>query len=367
MRKLSAMFGVLLLSACSFGGPSKDGKLHMEPVAFEALQGWQRDNQAQAFDAFQRSCAAISAKPETAAMGEGKLLAPIAVWKDVCRKALAITQVDDMQARLFFEQYFVPVRALNGDDSNALFTGYYEPLLKGSKERKRPYVYPIYGVPPADTPAYTRSQIDFNALVGRAPELAYVDDPVQLYFLHVQGSGRIQLEDGSIMRVGYAASNGLPYVSIGKKLVERDVMTKEQTSMQSIKQWLYDHPNDMWQLMWENTSYVFFRQITGDPIGTQGIPITAERTLAVDAKFIPLGTPVFIDTILPTTDKDSISFYRRLFIAQDTGGAIKGPTRGDIFFGFGPDAEARAGKMRSGGSLYLLLPKPLAKLLADDS
>jgi len=365
-----ALAGVLLLSlaSCSWMPGSSShapDKLELEPVSFHDIRGWDKDAQEEALGAFLKSCKAFNVQPETGATGQGALLAPVAIWKSVCRNAAVVPPNNVGEARTFFEQYFVPFRASNHGDATGLFTGYYEPLLKGSLTRHRPFAYPVYGLPPAGTPAYTRAQMDFNVLMGKAPVLAYVDDPVQLFFLHIQGSGRIQLEDGKVLHVGYAGSNGLPYVSIGKRLVEKGIMKKEDVSMPSLKQWLYDHPNDMWQVMWENTSYVFFRPIEGDPLGTQQVPLTPERSLAVDARYIPLGMPVFVDTILPPTELAGMAIHRKLLIAQDTGGAIRGPLRGDIFFGFGPEAEARAGMLRSGGTCYLLVPRALAKAVQD--
>jgi membrane-bound lytic murein transglycosylase A len=370
MRILLAGVCVLGLAGCSMwqgeaGGAT--GKLELTPTTFDAIRGWNNDNQAEALTAFLKSCAVFATKPETAAIGQGKLLAPVKVWKEVCRKAEAVPVTDAAPARAFFENHFVPFKAFDGENSVGLYTGYYEPLLKGSLTRQRPFVYPVYGLPPEGTPTYTRAQIDFNALAGHTSVLAYVDDPVQLFFLHVQGSGRIRLEGGDVLRVGYAGSNGLPYTSIGKAMVKKGVLTKEQVSMQSIKQWLYDHPSDMWQAMWENTSYVFFRPLNGDPVGTGQAPLTAGRSLAVDARFISFGMPVFVDTILPATDGMPLSIHRKLLIAQDTGSAIRGPLRGDIFFGFGTEAEQRAGVMRSGGERYLLVPRALANLLGGDA
>ncbi len=366
-KKILAAFFALSLASCSLwqGGSSGggNGKLELTPVTYGSIRGWSTDNQAEALAAFLKSCAVFNNQPDTAATGQGKLLAPVKVWKEVCRKAVALPDTAATAARTFFEENFVPFKALNGSSSVGLYTGYYEPLLKGSLTRKRPYIYPVYGLPPVGTTAYTRSQIDFNVLVGRAPVLAYVDDPVQLYFLHVQGSGRIQLDDGNVLRVGYAGSNGMAYVSIGKEMIKKGIFTKDQVSMQSIKQWLYDHPNDMWQAMWANPSYVYFRQIYGDPIGSQQAPLTAGRSMAVDVKFIPFGMPVFVDTILPPAEGLPLSIHRKLMIAQDTGGAIKGPLRADIFFGFGAEAEQRAGVMRSGGESVLLIPRALAAAL----
>lgn len=366
LRKILTGLCALSLTSCSMwhgGGGDSGGTLELEPIAYGEIRGWGTDNQAEALEAFVKSCAAFTRAPETAATGQGKLLAPVKVWKEVCSKAVSKPDTDGAQARLFFEENFVPFRASDGGDPVGLYTGYYEPLLKGSLTRKRPFIYPVYGLPPAGTPTYTRAQIDFNILVGKAPVLAYVDDPIQLYFMHVQGPGRIQLDDGKVLHVGYAGSNGLPYVSIGGEMVKKGIFTKEQVSMQSIKQWLGDHPGDMWQAMWENTSYVFFREIQGDPVGTQQVPLTPGRSLAVDVKFIPLGMPVFVDTALPATDGAPFSIQRKLLIAQDTGSGIHGPLRGDIFFGFGPEAEQYAGTMRSGGQSVLLVPRALAQAL----
>lgn len=371
MRGLSAALFLLALASCSwFGGGEggkADGTLRLRPLEYSDIRGWGADNHAEAFAAFKKSCAAFAAQPETAANGQGKLLAPVRVWKEVCSKAASVPDGDNSAARSFFEQQFVPFRALDGSDPQGLYTGYYEPVLKGSLTRKRPYLYPVYGLPPEGTPTFTRAQIDFNALADKAPVLAYVDDPVQLFFLHVQGSGRVQLDDGRVLRVGYAGTNGLPYVSIGKQMVKKGIFTKDQVSMQSIKQWLYDNPNDMWQAMWENTSYIFFRRMEGDPVGTQQVPLTPGRSLAVDAKFIPLGMPVFLDVLQPGTDGVPASIQRKLLIAQDTGSAIKGPLRGDIFFGSGQQAEQVAGRMRSGGQVTLLVPRALALALTGGS
>lgn len=362
-----AAISLMALSGCGWlgvsGGDGATGTLELQPVDFSDLNGWESDNHAEALAAFLKSCTAFNAQPETAATGKGKLLAPVKIWKAVCRKASSVPAGDASQAEIFFESEFVPFKAYDGAKPTGFYTGYYEPMLKGSLTRQRPYAYPVYGKPPDGTPQYTRAQIDFNALKDVAPVLAYVDDPVQLFFMHVQGSGRIQLDTGSVLRVGYAGSNGLPYVSIGKQMVKKGVITKEEASMQTIKQWLYDHPSDMWQVMWENPSYVFFRPIEGDPVGTQQVPLTAGRSMAVDPDFIPLGMPVFVDTLLPAVEGSPMSFQRKLLIAQDTGSAIRGPLRGDLFFGFGPAAEQRAGNMRSGGESYLLVPRPLAQAL----
>lgn len=268
-----------------------------------------------------------------------------------------------------------------GDDDQGLFTGYYEAELHGAWNRKPPYTVPIFRRPndliTADlslfdpewkdrkiigriegekfVPYFTRSAIETGALAGRDLEMLWVDDPVDAFFLHIQGSGRVRMTDGSIVRVGYAGKNGRPYVAIGRPLIERGAIPKETMSMRAIRDWLAAHPDQMDEVLNLNPSYVFFRQIDGEgPIGAQGVALTPGRSLAVDTKLLPLGAPVWLETTDPLTPETSL---RRLVIAQDTGGAIKGAVRGDLFWGYGDEAAAKAGAMKQQGRYFLLLPK----------
>jgi membrane-bound lytic murein transglycosylase A len=368
----------LVLAACGTASHRAPDKLTLAPTSYGAMPGWDEDNHIEALVTFLKSCSVFSQMADNDATGRGTLLAPTSVWKALCRKAQLLplgvtagqpgilpgipvnTAANEALARQFFETNFIPFGAGNNNNPGGLLTGYYEPLLTGSRTQVRPYVYPVYGAPAPGTPSYTRSQIDLGILKGQAPILAYVDDPVQLFFLHIQGSGRIQLDTGQVIRIGYGGTNRQPYVAIGKVLVEKGLMKREDVTMPSLKQWLYDHPADMWQVMWENPSYVFFRETVGDAIGSQKVPLTPMRSLAVDANYVPLGMPVFIDTMLPQTPSSPIAIERRLYIAQDTGGAIKGPVRGDIFFGSGQTAEELAGRMKSGGAFTFLVPRSLA-------
>jgi membrane-bound lytic murein transglycosylase A len=372
-RLLLALFVLSVLASCdtlmppSSPSPALPDRLVLQPSHFKEMTGWEEDNHVEALGAFLKSCGAFAAMKDTDAVGQADLLAPAVVWRSVCRKAQVVPQGDDTLAKKFFEEVFVPVHAANNGNPTGLITGYYEPSLKGSRTQHRPFVYPIYGLPVAGTPSYTRSQIDLGILAGHAPVLAYIDDPVQRFFLHIQGSGRITLENGSTLHVGYAGTNGRPYVSIGKALVDKGIMKKGSVTMPLLRQWLYDHPSDMWQVMWENTSYIFFRELKGDPVGTENVTLTAGRSLAVDAHYIPLGMPVFIDTVLPETPDSPMAIHRKLLIAQDTGHGIQGPLRGDIFFGGGNAAEQIAGRMKSGGSVTLLVPRALAITLLSPS
>ena len=308
-------------------------------------------------------------------------------WRDACTAALLSTSNDDAAARAFFERHFTPysVSAPDGRDTG-LVTGYYEPLLRGSRHRDDRYRYPLYA-PPDDllrvelfdlfpelegkrvrgrldgrrvVPYWTRADIE----AGRAPlagkELVWVDDAIDAFFLHIQGSGRVTLKEGDIMRIGYADQNGQPVQSIGRLLVERGELTLASASMQTIKQWGRDHPDKLPSLLAENPSYVFFREVVPDPkaaidgpIGSLGVPLLAQRTIAVDPRAIPLGTPVYLATTYPLSEKP----LARLVMAQDTGGAIKGALRADLFWGFGESAGEQAGRMRQQGKMWLLWPK----------
>ncbi|HXR86764.1 MAG TPA: murein transglycosylase A [Stellaceae bacterium] len=375
-RNLLCFFLALLLASCT-PAPQPPPKLTLAPARFDDLPGWSSDNSAAALAAFVKSCAALDRQPDGAAVGPAALGMTAAAWRKPCVAARA-TPTGDAAARAFFTAQFTPYLARNNNDSDGLFTGYYEPLLHGARQRGGKYQTPLLRRPAdlvmvelgrfrpawqgeriagrvvsgALVPYPSRAEIERGALDAERLALSWVDDPVDAFFLQVQGSGRVALPDGTQIRLGYDGQNGQPYVAIGKKLVERGALTADQVSLQSIRAWIAAHPGQADALMDENPSYVFFRELSGDgPFGSEGVVLTAGRSLAVDRNFIPLGAPVYL-AIEGTT-----SPLRRLMVAQDTGGAINGPVRGDVFWGFGPDAEARAGTMRARGKYYLLLPK----------
>jgi membrane-bound lytic murein transglycosylase A len=287
------------------------------------------------------------------------------------------------QVRAYFEEFFIPHRAANPDGSTqGLVTGYYEPLLRGSRQRIAPYVHPLYA-PPEDllivdlapvapdtkhlrlrgrlegrrvVPYYSRAEIESGAAPVVGKEIVWVDDAIEVFFLQIQGSGRVRLENGEELRVGYADQNGHPYQSIGRYLIDRGELQLGETSMQGIQAWARANPARIVELLNQNPSYVFFRELPpsdGGPIGAFGVPLTAQRSIAVDPRFIPLGAPVF----LATTEPNSEVPLQRLMVAQDTGGAIRGPVRADFFWGTGPEAGSRAGRMRQQGSMWVLLPR----------
>jgi membrane-bound lytic murein transglycosylase A len=316
----------------------------------------------------------LAKQPPSAPLGNGAA-GTIGDWQPICAAAALLDAGDGAAARGFFEAWFRPWRAGNNGNKEGLFTGYYEAELKGARSPGEGYATPLLRRPPdlvmvelgLFRPAWrgeriagrvvdgrlkpyeSRADIEKGALDRYRLAFLWVDDPVDAFFLQIQGSGRVQLADGSLVRVGYDGQNGQPYVAIGRLLVDRGFMTKDEASMQAIRAWIKTHPAEGKALMAENPSYVFFREIRGDgPIGAEGVVLTPGRSLAVDRDFVPLGVPVFVDA------GDGL---RRLMVAQDTGGAIRGPVRGDLFWGAGADAEARAGTLKARGSYYLLLPK----------
>jgi len=337
-------------------------------VTFDALPGWQQDDMRQAWPAFQASCRALGAKPD---------------WKAPCAAAKLVDAQDGTAIRQFFEAYFVPnlVRAPDGADTG-LITGYYEPMLHGSRRRGGAYQTPLYKVPndlitvdlasvypklkgmrlrgrlvgKTVVPYETRAEIERARDPRQA--LVWVDDPVEAFFLEVQGSGRVQLDDGATVRIAYADQNGHPYKSIGKYLVEKGELTVEQASAQGIKAWIAGHPTRMQELFNVNPSYVFFKEEKlpdpkVGPKGSLGVPLTPQRSVAIDATQLPQGAPVFLSTTQPNSDIP----LQRLVMAQDTGGAIRGAIRVDYFFGFGTEAAENAGRMKQRGNIWVLLPK----------
>ncbi|WP_119679719.1 murein transglycosylase A [Indioceanicola profundi] len=380
-----ALTGLALLglAACSPRPPEEPPapKLVLSPADFGDLPGWRTDRHAEAIPAFVRSCDRLVRQPADRTLGPDGAMGAIADWIEPCRALKALPAGNDAAARAYFEQWFRPMLASDNGEAEGLFTGYYEASLRGSRTRKGPFQTPLRRRP-ADLvmvdlgefrpslkgervagrvvdgrlrPYEDRAAIEAGKLPEKGLELVWVDDPVDAFFLHIQGSGRVLMEDGTELRVGYDAQNGHSYFAIGRELVARGILSKEEVSMQSIRAWLEANPGEADAVMNKNPSYVFFRLLEGEgPIGAQGVPLTPGRSLAVDRSFVAYGTPLWLEAEDPLDGKASI---RRLMVAQDTGGAIRGPVRGDVFWGHGPDAELRAGKMRSKGRYWLLIPR----------
>ena len=351
----------------SIARPRPRGKL--VAAKFSGMPQWNRSVETASWTAFLESCAALNAQP---------------AWSTVCSEAVRVPQHPNRsQLRSFFEKHFEPWLIENSDGSNTgLVTGYYEPLLHGSRVRTDQYRYPLYTAP-SDlltvelgelfpelkgrrvrgrlqgnrvVPYFTRAEIEVDNPPLTGQELAWVDNPVDLFFLQIQGSGRIVFKDGTGMRVGYADQNGHPFRSIGRLLVRRGDLPLAQASLQGIKDWAAAHPDQVSALLDANPSYVFFRQLPDDlpgPIGALGVPLTAGASIAVDPRVTPLGAPVFLDT----TEPNSRVPLRRLMMAQDTGGAINGAVRADFFWGYGEGTEKKAGAMKQAGRMWLLYPR----------
>lgn len=322
-----------------------------------------------ALEAFVRGCPALEKQD---------------AWKGVCASAQSVpAEGGEREIAAFFELNFEPYQVVNADESTTgMVTGYYEPLLNGSKTRTSRYRYPLYAAPRdlvvvdlADlhpdlkhkrlrgrldgnrvVPYLSRADIDREPAPLRGNELAWVDDAVDAFFLHIQGSGQVLFETGERMRLGYAEQNGHPFRSLGGLLIRRGELPPERASMQGIKDWARRNPRRVQEFMNANPSYVFFRELPRDlpgPIGSLGVPLTAERSIAVDPRVVPLGVPVYLATTWPNTANP----LQRLMVAQDTGGAIAGAVRADFFWGFGDPAGSQAGKMRQAGVMWVLLPK----------
>jgi membrane-bound lytic murein transglycosylase A len=355
---------VFLISGCAiFLPPPGIGPA----VSWAELPGWPEARLAEAWPALMLNCERMPARDVR--------------WRSICDDARALGEPDETAARAFFESRFVAHKVYNEyGGREGLVTGYYEPLLHGSLTPSERYRYPVYGRPDdllivdlgeiypelrarrvrgrlegrRVVPYFSRAEID-GMQPFPAPVIAWIDDPVALFFLHIQGSGRIRLEDGRTLYLGYADQNGHPYVAIGRRLIERGALAPEAVNLDSIRAWLAAYPEEAEGVLNSNPSYVFFEPRKEDlpgPLGSLNVPLIAERAIAVDPAFIPLGAPVWLDTRLPESDAS----YRRLVFAQDTGGAIKGAARADLFFGFGAEAERLAGRMRQPGRLYVLLP-----------
>ncbi|MFS2114538.1 murein transglycosylase A [Herbaspirillum frisingense] len=342
----------------------------MRATTFSQLPGWGNDDLREAWPALQSSCSVLIRKSE---------------WRAACGAAQQVNAGDLGFLRQYFETYFTPYQLFNPDGTDTgLVTGYYEPLLRGSRRRAGPYQTPLYQAPDdlltidmasvypelknlrlrgkvvgrKVVPYPTRAELmQGNNLAGK--EIVWVDDPVEAFFLQVQGSGRVYLpESRETIRLAYADQNGRPYKSIGRYLVDKGEMELSQASAQNIKAWVQANPARKEELLNANPSYVFFKEEklpdpSKGPKGAQGIPLTPQRSIAIDPQHVPLGAPVFLATTLPNSDRP----LQRLVVAQDTGGAIRGVVRADYFWGFGDEAEDRAGSMKQRGMMWVLLPK----------
>ena len=362
IRTLTIIILSISLQGCLGSKVTIKGKnnLKLQQVDFTQISGWENDEQKMALNAFIHSCDKFAKMPQNREIASDLGSVTAGDFRDVCEIAEVVKIMDEKQARNFFENWFVPfsVKTRSGK-TNGLFTGYYEASLNGSRTKTDTFKYPIYKKPKDlgfDT-YYTRKEINDGALAGKRLELLYVDDPVDLFFMHIQGSGRVTLQDGSTIRLGYAGKNNNPYTSISRYLVDRGKIASDQVNAITIKNWLKANPKEAQEIMNLNLAYTFF-QISEDEnvIGAQNVPLTPQRSLAVDKEIIPYGFPLWVSTSIKNLENSKKESFKKLMIAQDTGSAIKGTVRGDIFFGFGEAAENNASLTASRGKYYILLP-----------
>ncbi|MBM3618814.1 MAG: murein transglycosylase [Alphaproteobacteria bacterium] len=373
MRSFPRLRGLLLAATLSFtasqGAFAAGMELHR--TDFSQVPDWGIDQHGYALESLQRSCYKFHSQPVETPYGEGKLKGKVGDWNLICRDVLEMNPSDNLGSRRLFERHFTPFAVSFDGNYEGKLTGYYEPLLMASFTKKPGYEVPVYA-PPADLPKdgsvypLTRKQINAGALKGKGLEKLYVSSAIDLFFLQVQGSGRALVDEtGQRLNLKFAGKTNQPYTAIGKILVERGELTKEEVSAPAIRQWLKTHPDQAQALMEENASYVFFtvepNTGEGGATGAQNTVLLPERSMAVDTRFIPLGLPVFVNTTLPNSKHGQGAVYSHLLIAQDKGSAILGAVRGDIFFGHGDRAEDLAGHMNSAGKFFVLVPNTIAE------
>jgi membrane-bound lytic murein transglycosylase A len=356
------------------------------PVAWADIGGWSEDDHLQAYRAFRLSCRPIAAQRSLPA--DPKALG--VSLRDPCRAAKALDISNAAKARAFFEEHFLPLRISRLGEDDGFVTGYYEPVIDGSRTQTDVYTVPVYrrpsnlfvrgvkqsasGLPNKGqvfrkigrrklVPYYDRAEIEDGAIAGRGLEICWLKDQTDLLFTQIQGSARVRLEDGSTIRINYDAHNGYLYTPVGRILIDRGIIPKEQMSMQKIREWMDQNPDGAKELRRQNRSYVFFREVQlsdkDEAVGAQGVPLTPGRSIAVDKALHVYGTPFFIEGALPIDSEQSKTPFHRLMIAQDTGSAIVGPARADLYFGAGAEAGRVSGRLRHNMRFVMLVPKSL--------
>ena len=401
LKILARVGGVALMLAIASGAPAlarnplKLPETQYEPVAWAMIDGWADDDHNAAFASFLNSCKAILQGPPSR---DGQPMVG-ALFK-VCQKAVEADPKKPGEARAFFEQNFRPVRISPLGTPDGFVTGYYEPIVQGLSKQADGFDHPLYRKPSNLLPGgrmavagapvasegkskkkkhgpkrrlvsyYERAAIDDGILAGRNLEICWLKDPIESFFAHIQGSVRVLLDDGRLMRLNYAAANGQPYYAVGRWLIDRNIVAKDEMSMDRIREWMERNPKEGEELRRRNKSYVFFREtnlpVNEEPIGAQGISLTPGRSIAVDHKLHTYGTPFFISAYLPIEGLKPDTWFRRLMLAQDTGGAIVGPARADLYFGAGDEAASVAGRLRHSGKFVMLVPKALLPAADDE-
>jgi peptidoglycan lytic transglycosylase A len=395
LRAVAALVVLFALQAPAFAqdGPLVFPDTQYEPVEWSELEGWTSDDHAAAFAAFLGSCRTLQNRRRQSVRD----LTPIPVaLKDICEDARQAIPLEEEGARKFFEDHFRLIRINRLGDTDGFLTGYYEPIIAGSRVPTGEFNAPLYRRPPNLVPAgrrklgdafpskgvfvgrrlgrrkivpyYDRGQIEDGALDGWHLEICYLHDQVDVLFAQIQGSARIRLEDGAILRVNYDSHNGWPYTPVGRVLVDQKILSREQVSMQSIRDWMEANPDQAKEARRQNKSYVFFRitdlATEDEAVGGQGAPLMPGRSIAIDRALHAYGTPFFIQAELPIANQKTGTKFDRLMIAQDTGSAIVGPARADIYFGAGDEAARIAGRIKNPGTFVMLVPRALDPVAA---
>lgn len=394
IRVYLTVIGLIYLSECLMAKEmAGDPKEFLRPVTFASLSGWQSSDKTAAFQAFVSSCQQMS--QDDRAFAKKPLFGGVYQdWQTVCDAALNISvngPNNDIQG--FFEQKFVPLQVMDKKKPNGLFTGYFEPEVQGSLVKSEQYSIPVYAKPKSlvrfneqqekqsglrygrlvdgkPVTYFTRKEIEEGALASAKLEILWLKSPVDAFFMQIQGSGRVELPDGSFVRIAYAAKTGLPYTAVGGELVKSGDLEKEKVSMQTIRNWMEKNPKDAVKLRLKNKSFVFFRLLDqfrpqSGPVGAQGIGLSPKASIAIDRRFWPFGMPLWLDTKIKFSQEEKAKKWRALLISQDTGSAIRGMARGDVFWGAGRKAAWIAGHMKAAGVMTILLPKALAKDLLN--
>lgn len=386
--KLIALTLALAFLAIGISGwwfwPSKGPQSTFRQVSFKHLPGWETAELRKSLRTFQTSCRAFIKQDPNRVVGTEQIDLQAKDWQPACHAALKVHPVNQQTAKEFFQQWFTPVEFYDKKPVKGLFTGYYMPLLKGSYEKTDEYNVPLYEVPDdlvtidlglfvphlknrklvgriaakKVVPYYTREQINKGAIKNNAKVLLWIHSPIDRLFLEIQGSGIVEMEDGKRLFVGYDGQNGAPYTAIAGVLIKKGIMTKHNASMQAIKRYLEAHPKEMDKVINQNKSFVFFRKLSMEAaLGSQGVALTPGYSMAIDREWIPMGAPLWLSTTRPDSkNPDTNKPMQRLMIAQDTGGAIRGKVRGDVFWGGGDKATLIAGHMKNEGHYWLLLP-----------
>jgi membrane-bound lytic murein transglycosylase A len=397
-RVIAVLAGLCVVAGGAFAqtsGPIQFPDTQYEPVDWSAMDGWANDDHAAAFAAFLGSCRTLDSKRRISAR---ELTAMSIALREICEQARAAIPLDEDGARKFFEDHFSPVRINKLGDTDGFLTGYYEPIIAGSRVPTGNFTAPLYRRPPnlvvsgrrrlgeafpskgvfvgrrfgrrKIVPYYTRGEIEDGALDGWHLEICYLHDQIDVLFAQIQGSARIRLEDGTILRVNYDSHNGWPYTPVGRVLIDQKLMNKDQVSMQSIRDWMEANPDQAKEVRRQNKSYVFFRitdlATEDEAVGGEGVALMPGRSIAIDRSLHAYGTPFFIDADLPIANQKVPTKFERLVIAQDTGSAIVGPARADIYFGAGDEAARIAGRIKNPGEFVMLIPRQLDPVEAGE-